>query len=213
MSSRDARKRTREVCSSSSCRLHCRVFERSLLGGGRRRWHRHHGFDGGELRTPRELSRRAILRQPLVVGHARRTVRAKSHPHIPARRTRDQKVVYKRWLLDRQQLFDTGDANDCGCALHAHGCYNGLVMALFARQKVEKLLLHCRIRFETKFAKLAPDNRQARRDEQGARASAHEPDRRLLRLQGARMSRHLTRMHSIVLKHQDISGGSGSGRF
>ena len=113
--------------------------------------------DGGELRTPRELSRRAILRQPLVVGHARRTVRAKSHPHVPARRTRDQKVVYKRWLLDRQQLFDTGDANDCGCALHAHGCYNGLVMALFARQKVEKLLLHRRIRFETKFAKLAPD--------------------------------------------------------
>ena len=96
--------------------------------------------DGGELRTPRELSRRAILRQPLVVGHhARRIVRAKSHPHIPARRIRDQKVVYTRWLLDRQQLFDTGDANDYGCALHAHGCYNGLVMALFARQKAEKL--------------------------------------------------------------------------
>ena len=58
----------------------------------------------------------------------------------------------------RHWLFDTGDASDCGCALHAHGCYNGLVnMALFARQKVEKLLLHRRIRFETKFAKLAPD--------------------------------------------------------
>jgi hypothetical protein len=111
---------------------------------------------GGELKTPRELSHRASVRKNLVVGHDRRIVRARQHPHVPARRTKDEKKTYKLWLLDKYLLVDTGSMNDCGCALHPHGCYNGLITALFAHKKVEKLLLHRRIRFEAKFCDLAP---------------------------------------------------------
>ena len=92
----------------------------------------------------------------IIPGSARRIIRPRKPAFTPPRRTKEQKVHYRKWLGDKDVMMTTGDVNDCGCALHEFGCYSFLIATLMAQQKIDKLLETRLTRFKIKFRKLAP---------------------------------------------------------
>ena len=84
--------------------------------------------------------------------HSRRITRPRKSTHVPPRRAVEEKKHYRQWLGHRDVLLSTGDANDCGCALHEFGCYSFLIATLVAQQMAEKLLNRRLIRFQVNSA-------------------------------------------------------------